>query len=424
MVMDIQVNYRNKKRYKTAKYPIRQPKIITWLIKFLGRVLLIKDKYVIDNSEIKDLKSSYMLLCNHMHFVDFDLNAIATYPRKVSNVVSIDGCYRRPWLMELMGSVITRKFTLDLHLIKSINRVLSRGDVLCMYPEARYSPCGIRSYIPDSVGKIVKKNKTPVVIGIHHGNHLRAPFWNYRQKKKVPLYYKLTYLLTAEQVEKMSVDEINKTLQDALDYNEYNYQKENNILITEPYRANGLHKILYQCPHCKAENMHSEGTEIYCAECGKRWYFNADGSLIALKGETEFSHIPDWFEWERANVVEQVKNGTYHYEDEIEVYGFPRCWRFIKLGKAKFVHDINEGITIEGFYRGKPYRMQRLPMQINSLHVEYDYRYVKPFDAFDVSSEKDSLYCYPTKRNVLTKLGFATEAIHQLAQEKVNQSSK
>ena len=30
--MDIEVNYKNKKRYKTAKYPIRQPKIITALI--------------------------------------------------------------------------------------------------------------------------------------------------------------------------------------------------------------------------------------------------------------------------------------------------------------------------------------------------------------------------------------------------------
>lgn len=28
----IEVNYKNKKRYKTARYPIRQPIYLTWLI--------------------------------------------------------------------------------------------------------------------------------------------------------------------------------------------------------------------------------------------------------------------------------------------------------------------------------------------------------------------------------------------------------
>ena len=38
--MNIDVNYKNKKRYNTAKYPIRQPKIIVWLIWLLSRFAL------------------------------------------------------------------------------------------------------------------------------------------------------------------------------------------------------------------------------------------------------------------------------------------------------------------------------------------------------------------------------------------------
>ena len=33
----IKVNYKNQKRYKTAKYPIRQPKSLTWLIHTLSK---------------------------------------------------------------------------------------------------------------------------------------------------------------------------------------------------------------------------------------------------------------------------------------------------------------------------------------------------------------------------------------------------
>ena len=53
--------------------------------------------------------------------------------------------------------------------------------------------------------------------------------------------------------------------------------------------------------------MSSKGTEIFCTECGKRWNLNEDGTLTALSGETEFSHVPDWFEWERSEVRKQVE---------------------------------------------------------------------------------------------------------------------
>ena len=142
-----------------------------------------------------------------------------------------------------------------------------------------------------------------------------------------------------------------------------------------------------------------------------------DGSLRALDGETEFSHIPDWFEWEREEVKAEILAGNYSFLDDVEVYSMPRCWKFEDLGRAKLTHDATDGFVLEGFYRGKDYRIQRAPMQINSLHVEYDFLRYKPFDCIDISTENDSFYCYPTKKNVITKLGFATEEIFKIALE-------
>lgn len=408
------VNYKNKKYYNTAKYPIRQPLIITYLIWLLSKIMLIGKKYKLEKINMEGLKPPYMLLSNHMYFIDFEIAAMGTFPHRVNNVVSIDGYYRRPWLMELIGAIGTRKFTKDLHLVRSINRVLKKGDILCMYPEARYSPCGITSYMPESLGKLIKMNKVPVVAIVHHGNYLHSPFWNFRKKRKAPMHTTMTQILTAEQIKEMSVDEINEAVKTALEYDEYKYQKENGILIKEPFRAEGLHKVLYQCPHCQTESkMASKGTEIFCTECGKRWNLNEDGTLSALEGETEFSHVPDWFRWERKQVEMQIENGSYSFEDEVEVYSLPRCWRFINLGKAKLTHDIEKGFVLEGEYRGSKYRIQRTPKETNSLHIEYDYCYIKPFDCVDISTETDSFYCYPKSENVVTKLAFATEILYQ-----------
>ena len=409
------VNYKNKRYYNTAHYPIRQPKIIVWLIWLLCKIALIGKNYKVEKINMEGLKPPYLLLSNHMYFIDFELTAMGTFPHRVNNVVTIDGYYRRPWLMELIGSIGTRKFTKDLHLIKSICKVLKRGDILCMYPEARYSPCGTTSYMPESLGKLVRMAKVPVVTVVHHGNHLHSPFWNFRKKRKVPLHTTMTQILTAEQVKSMSAEEINAAVRQALEYDDYRYQKENGILITEPYRAEGLHKVLYQCPHCMAESkMASKGTEIFCTECGKRWNLNEDGTLSALEGETEFSHVPDWFEWEREQVRKQVEEGTYSFCDEVDVYSLPRCWRFMHLGSAKLTHDREKGFVLEGHYNGEDYRIHRTPVETNSLHIEYDYCYIKPLDCVDISTEKDSFYCYPKQENVVTKLAFATEEIYRL----------
>ena len=412
------VNYKNNKRYKTAKYPIRQPLFFTWLIWVLSKIMLIGKKYKIEKVNMEGLKPPYILLSNHMQFIDFELVAVATYPHRLNNIVSVDGYYKRAWLMELIGCIATRKFTQDLYLVKSIMHCLRRGDVVCMYPEARYSSNGTTAYIPESVGKLIKLSKVPVVVALHHGNYLYTPFWDFRRKRKVPLKLKLTKILTPEQIKEMSVEEINAKLIEEFQYDEYKYQKENNILIKESFRAEGLHKILYQCPHCLKEAMNSKGSEIYCEECGKRWNLNEDGSLVALNGETEFTHIPDWFKWERQQVREQVRNGTYYYEDEVEVYSLPRCNKFIPLGKAHITHDPENGFILEGTYRDEIYRIPRRPLEINSLHLEYDHLHLKPFDCFDITTENDSFFCYPSQKNVLTKLGFATEEIYLLNMEK------
>ena len=415
--MDIEVNYKNKKRYKTARYPLHQGKFWTWLIWVLSKCALIGKKFKVEQIGTEDLKPPYMMLSNHMHFIDFELAAMVTHPRKVNNVVNIDGYHMMPWLLTWIGSICTRKFTNDFHLVKSIRRVVQNGDILCMYPEARYTPIGTTSFLPDSLGRVVKMNKVPLVVVTHHGNYLYSPFWAYKNKHKVPHRTTFRQVLTVQQVQSMTAAEINAVIKEAMRYDEYRYQLENGIRITEPFRAQGLHKVLYQCPHCGKEfSMASEGAELYCKECGKRWLWEETGDLKALEGETEFPHIPDWYEWERANVRKQVEDGTYRYEDTVDVHSMPGCWKWNHLGDAKVTHDRENGFVLEGHYRGQDYRIQRTPLESNSLHIEYDFRQLKPLDCFDISTEKDSFYCYPTVDNVCTKLALATEEIYQYNQ--------
>ena len=411
----MEVNYRNKKRYKTAKYPLRQPKWLTWLIWFLSKCMLIGKKYKLETVDMEGLEPPYIIFSNHMEFIDFELSALVTYPHRVNNVVNIDGYLMMPWLLTWIGAICTRKFTGDVHLVKSIRRVIQNGDILCLYPEARYTPIGTTSYLPDSLGRLVKMNGVPLVVVTHHGNHLYSPTWDYAHKRKVPMHTVFRQVLTAQQVAEMSVAEINAVIRQAMAYDEYRYLEESGHRLSEPFRAQGLHKVLYQCPHCHTEHeTDTEGAEIFCRHCGKRWYMEETGKLRALEGKTEFPHIPDWYEWQRSQVRDQILRGEYEYEDTVQVYSLPRCWRFIPLGKARVRHDPENGFTLEGHYRGAVYRIVRPPKATNSLHVEYDFHRLRHENCFDISTENDSFYCFPTNPRVITKLALATEEIYKL----------
>lgn len=370
----IDVNYGRLKRYDTTRPPMKQRFFFTAVLRALCGLSMAGQDYKIEKINMEGLKPPYILLCNHMYFVDFHLCSIATWPHPVNNIATIDGYYRRPFIMEWLGCLCKRKFTTDMTLLRSVDKVLHEyGDILCMYPEARYSPIGTTAILPDSLGKLVKKQEVPVVVLLHHGNYLHTPFWNYRQPRKVPLYSTMTQVLTAQEVREKSAEEIGAVIREAMTYDEYKWQRERQIHVTEPFRAEGLHKVLYQCPHCLTESrMSSKGAVLRCEACGKAWEMDTLGQLHALEGETEFPHIPDWYEWQRSQVRSQLEAGTYRFEDDVEVFSLPGAWKFEKLGRARLIHDMEEGFVVEGEHNGQRYRIHRPPLGMYGVHVEYD----------------------------------------------------
>ena len=79
-----------------------------------------------------------------------------------------------------------------------------------------------------------------------------------------------------------------------LTYDDYKWQKDNHIRCKYKARAEGLHKVLYQCPNCLKEyEMSSQGIVLKCNSCQKEWEMTEYGELLALDGKNIFTHIPD-----------------------------------------------------------------------------------------------------------------------------------
>src|SRR5690606_30725931 len=143
----------------------------------------------------------------------------------------------------------------------------------------------------------------------------------------------MTQIVTEEEIKTLSVEEINQRIHDAFIYDEYAWQKREQIKIDDKNRAKGLHRVLYQCPSCKKEHvMDSNLDKIWCTSCGKSYTMDVYGELKAEQGKTEFSHIPAWYEFEREEVRKEILSGTYHFEDEVMIESLPNAKGYIPLG--------------------------------------------------------------------------------------------
>ena len=410
----------NMKRFDLNKAPKKQHPLLMPLIWLLSFPDYWKHKAKIIKTGMEGLKPPFLLLCNHNAFLDFKIASVAVFPHRANNVVAIDGFIGREWLLRAVGCIGKRKFTNDVILIRHLMKVIKNKNIAVIYPEARYSLCGTNAVLPGSLGKLVKLLGVDVVTFITRGHHIDSPFWHLGSRG-VNTEAHMTRLISKEELNNLTADEINHKIEKAFFYDDFAWQKKNGIKITAEDRAEGLHKVLYQCPHCKAEyQMNSKGSELICEACGKVWQMTELGELKAKTGETEFSHIPDWYEWERQQVRAEIEAGTYHFSDQAIVRSLPNARGYIELGLAEFVHNM-DGFKVKGACEGKPFMMEKSPQSMYSCHIEYNYL-GKYGDCVDLNTLRDTWYCYLQGKNFsVTKIALATEEMHQYFKEKENE---
>jgi hypothetical protein len=297
-------------------------------------------------------------------------------------------------------------------LIRHLQQVIKNGDILAIYPEARYSLCGTTAILPESIGKMCKLLRVPVVTLITHGHHINSPYWNLHNRSVKPTEAVMTQIYTPEELAQAPVSAINAKINAAFIYDDFAWQKKNLRKVTYKKRAEGLHKVLYQCPSCLSEfKMSSGGAHLRCEACGKAWKLGIYGELTADDGITEFSHIPDWYEWERLQVRNEVLAGTYSFCGPVTVDTLPNADGFIRLGEGLMVHNM-DGFHVCGKGEdGSPFDMIKTVPSLYSCHIEYNYL-GKHGDCVDLNTLTDTWYIYPHSCDFsVTKMALATEEL-------------
>ncbi len=352
-------------------------------------------------------KTPCLILMNHSSFLDLKI-AFTYLKKRVFNVVATtDGFVGKEWLMRRIGCIPTDKFQPDLTLIKDIDYALKHHRSVLMYPEAGYSFDGTATTLPDSLGKLIKFLKVPVVTVITSGVFLHDPLYNNLQLRKTKVTVKVKYLLTSEDCNAKSAEELNALMREVFSFDAFKEQQESGARVVESFRAEGLHRLLYKCPHCMGEKMRSTLLTVECPDCGAKYTLTERGKL---EGENaKFTHIPDWYAWERAEVRKEIEEGRYALDIPVTIGVLADFKAIYSVGEGRLKHDKN-GFTLIG-EDGLNY--EQTPIKSYTLNV--DYFWYEMGDIISIGNKDRLYYCFPLVDCPVTKARLAAEELYKMA---------
>ncbi len=349
---------------------------------FLNRFKL--NNHFIRN-ELKKVKGSAVVLCNHTSSYDHVLDTCAT--RRHMNFVVADSTYysKLYCLLKTVRPISKQQFFSKPYEFLQMREVIAAGGMVLMYPAGLCTSDGVSTTLPAATGFFIKFLNADVYVIMSHGMYLSNPKWSkvFRKGKVVTECRKL---LCKEQIAALSEDDIFQIINQAMQYDDYEWQKKNLVRFRNADDSRGLENVLYSCPHCKTHfSIENADKFLVCKNCGKTYRLDEYGFF---RKETETS--PDtpavWHRRLLDDLRQETQNANFKAYADVRIH---------QLNKEKHVfEDAGSGeviITREKirafddsrsmFYEEETDRFFSLPMI--------------PGEYFDLQDGSTVYRCYP-----------------------------
>jgi hypothetical protein len=156
--------------------------------------------------------------------------------------------------------------------------------------------------------------------------------------------------------------------------------------------------------------MQGKGISLTCHACEKRWDMDEYGQLCAIEGETEFSHIPDWYLWQRECVRKEIEDGTYLLDTDVDISVQVNLDGVCDIGSGRLVHNA------DGFHlTGADGKLDYKQSAVFSHTLYSDYYWYEIGDVIGIGDNEFSYFCFPKDNVSVTKTRLATEELYKIA---------
>lgn len=335
------------------------------------------------------IKKPCLILGRHTSFFDFWYLVKSIYPKRpavVGNRYYYDYKKTRNFTRSL-GVIPKRLFAADIDTMRQIYAAKKQNLPIFICPEGRLSSDGAGMGILDSTERLVKKLGLDVYFFGTVGGYFSKPKWrNKIVKHRVEVT--LNPILSAEDVQKMSLEEIRKVLNKYFNFDECAEYAASTAVKKCAANVEGLENVLFRCKNCGAEyTLFGKGNQLTCSNCGNTLTF--DANYKTQDGET----ISDLY---RAIKDVLRKQHSFTLTEKVEIATFNEKKKImVKCGSG--VCTLTEkGITFVGEEKGEKVEYSHTPQTLSALAFGCN-------EEFEFYVGKKLIYFYPENSHSVVK---------------------
>ena len=271
---------------------------------------LLKNKVIKENNVHIDYHKpkakTFILISNHTDAMDpgFEMEALGRYIRYVAS--DHTARMKLGWVFKYIGGVIIKyRDRPSSELTNEIIRNVQAGIPVGLHAEGAMTVNGQTGFISEHTGQLVKDSGVALVTYKFVGGYMRKPRWA-NSKRNGPIIGHFVNEYSAEELSKLSVEEITEIIRRDTYVNAYEEQKKEMHDYDGENLAECVERVLYLCPKCnKVGTLHSKGNFLAC-DCGYRVEMKKDGFFHDCGEGLEHDNVLDWDLWQRDIWKEKV----------------------------------------------------------------------------------------------------------------------
>lgn len=336
---------KNKKKAENVRSPRWAAFVLTFASKIYLRLLY---KVRVNRKALKEQKRGCFLIYNHYSNKDHYLTSLAVNYRRVNYVISGHFFFNKilSIALPLARAIKKEQFKPDLLAIRKMRKVIEQNGIVAIAPAGQISVDGTPIYISPAIVKLIRMCKADVLALKIQGSHLCFPKWRLG-KRKCQIDMSFIKVITAEDLEKYTDDEIYQAVVDSIAVDEYADQKQLMRKVKGKDRINGLENLLIKCPACGAMFTHKvEKGIMSCSHCHNQVTMDEYGLLHGVsEKDVCFENEALWYEYQKGELTKEMSNPEFSYSAKV------RMSNNLKNEKAlEYVSDGVITLTKDRFY--------------------------------------------------------------------------
>ncbi len=310
-------------------------------------------------NELKGTKGKRVIIANHEAGIDFMTVAAAINERAhyvISNSfyrsLSING------VLKACAVIPKNQFQTVITDMKLMKAAVDSGRPLVLYPAGLMPENGIATPVPPATGKTLKWLDADVYLAKVSGSYLTSPKWG-KVKRKGKITLSITKLISREDLQTFSNDDVQKLIEESLYFNAYKNNETALVEYKNGDNVEGLESVLYKCPECGKEfglQVVGKNKNAHACVCGLTLTADKYGHLTASNGKSEYKLPCDIYaKLEKDLEKEILSDPDFNLSMQADIHMInDKKHKYECVGEVAVSLD-KENVTINGTVKGQPF---------------------------------------------------------------------